>query len=297
MRKEILLIGGSGFLGLNLIKSLENNKNYRITSVSRTRPKNLKKNKNFSFIKADFSNFYQIKKSLKKKKFNFIINFGGNINHDNQKQIERSHFKLCSNLVKFFSKKKVDLFIQAGSSMEYGATKSPNFENFKCKPKSYYGISKLKSTQLLKKSGLNYIVLRLYQIYGPHQKINRLIPIAINQLLNNKDFNVSSGVQSRDFLFVDDFIKLIKKILLSKKPHKGIYNVGSGKPFTVKQILEKIKKLIKLGKINYNVVKMKKSETKKSYPNVKKIKKIFNWKPNTNLDVGLKKTIKFYEKK
>ncbi len=297
MRKEILLIGGSGFLGLNLIKSLKNNKNYRITSVSRTRPKNLKKNKNFSFIKADLSNFNQMKKSLKRKKFNFIINFGGNINHDNQKQIEKSHFKLCSNLVRFFSKKKIDLFIQAGSSMEYGSTKSPNYENFKCKPKSYYGISKLKSTQLLKKSGLNYIVLRLYQIYGPHQKINRLIPIAINQLLNNKDFNVSSGIQSRDFLYVDDFIKLIKKILISKKPLRGVFNVGSGKPFTVKQILEKIKKLIKLGKINYNVVKMKKSETKKSYPNVKKIKKIFNWKSNTNLDAGLKKTIKFYEKK
>tara|TARA_E500000178_G_scaffold350149_1_gene408515 strand:+ start:1284 stop:2177 length:894 start_codon:yes stop_codon:yes gene_type:complete len=297
VRKEILLIGGSGFLGLNLIKSLKNNKNYRITSVSRTRPKNLKKNKNFSFIKADLSNFNQMKKSLKRKKFNFIINFGGNINHDNQKQIEKSHFKLCSNLVRFFSKKKINLFIQAGSSMEYGSTKSPNYENFKCKPKSYYGISKLKSTQLLKKSGLNYIVLRLYQIYGPHQKINRLIPIAINQLLNNKDFNVSSGIQSRDFLYVDDFIKLIKKILISKKPLRGIFNVGSGKPFTVKQILEKIKKLIKLGKINYNVVKMKKSETKKSYPNVKKIKKIFNWKSNTNLDAGLKKTIKFYEKK
>ena len=42
---------------------------------------------------------------------------------------------------------------------------------------------------------------------------------------------------------------------------------------------------------------MKKSETKKSYPNVKKIEKIFNWKSNTNLDAGLKKTIKFYEKK
>ena len=43
VKKEILLVGGSGFLGLNLIKSLENNKNYRITSVSRTRPKHLKK--------------------------------------------------------------------------------------------------------------------------------------------------------------------------------------------------------------------------------------------------------------
>ena len=92
------------------------------------------------------------------------------------------------------------------------------------------------------------------------------------------------------------FYKTNKKILLSKKPLKGIYNVGSGKPFTVKQILEKIKKLIKLGKINYNVVKMKKSETKKSYPNVKKIEKIFNWKSNTNLDAGLKKQLNFMKK-
>jgi nucleoside-diphosphate-sugar epimerase len=296
VKKEILLVGGSGFLGLNLIKSLENDENYRITSVSRTRPKNLKKNKNFNFIKADFSNFNQIKKSLKKKNFNFIINFGGNINHDNKSQIEKSHFRLCSNLVRFFRKKKINLFIQAGSSMEYGSTQSPNYENLKCKPKSYYGISKLKSTQLLKDSGLNYIVLRLYQIYGPHQKINRLIPIAINQLLRNKALNVSSGVQSRDFLYIDDFIKLIKKILLSKTPLKGIYNVGSGKPFTVKQVLEKIKKLIKSGNINFNVVKMKKSETKKSYPNVKKIEKIFKWKSKIKLDAGLKKTIKFYEK-
>ena len=105
--------------------------------------------------------------------------------------------------------------------MEYGTTKSPNYENFNCKPKSYYGISKLKSTQLLKKSGMNYIVLRLYQIYGPYQKINRLIPIAINQLLKNKALNVSSGVQSRDFLYIEDFIKLIKKILLSKNPSKA----------------------------------------------------------------------------
>ena len=90
--------------------------------------------------------------------------------------------------------------------MEYGLAKSPNYENSECKPKSYYGISKLKSTQALKKSQLNYIVLRLYQIYGPYQKINRLIPIAINQLLDNKKFNASSGRQVRDFLYVDDFV-------------------------------------------------------------------------------------------
>ena len=297
MRKEILLVGGSGFLGLNLIKSLRKNNNYRITSVSRIKPKIFKRNKNLNFIKADFSNYTQIKKKLKKKNFNIIINFGGNINHDNKNQIEKSHFTLCSNLVRFFNNKKIDLFIQAGSSMEYGLAKSPNYEKSKCKPKSYYGASKLKSTEVLKKSKLNYIVLRLYQIYGPYQKINRLIPIAINQLLDKKAFSASSGGQLRDFLYVDDFIELIKKILLSKKPIKGVYNVGYGKPVAVKQILKKINKLIKSGKINYGIIKMKKSETKNSYPNVKKIEKIFSWKSKTNLEKGLKKTIKFYEKK
>jgi len=297
VRKEILLVGGSGFLGLNLIKSLRKNNNYRITSVSRVKPKIFKRNKNLNFIKADFSNYIQIKKKLKKKNFNIIINFGGNINHDNKNQIEKSHFTLCSNLVRFFNNRKIDLFIQAGSSMEYGLAKSPNYEKSKCKPKSYYGASKLKSTEVLKKSKLNYIVLRLYQIYGPYQKINRLIPIAINQLLNEKAFSASSGSQLRDFLYVDDFIELIKKILLSKKPIKGVYNVGYGKPVAVKQILKKINKLIKSGKINYGIIKMKKSETKNSYPNVKKIEKIFSWKSKTNLEKGLKKTIKFYEKK
>ena len=62
MRKEILLVGGSGFLGLNLIKSLGNNKKYRITSVSRQKQKIFKKDKNLKFIKADFSNFNHIKK-------------------------------------------------------------------------------------------------------------------------------------------------------------------------------------------------------------------------------------------
>ncbi len=296
MKKKILVVGGSGFLGINLIKSLENNKNYNITSVSRTIPNILKKFKNLNYIKADFSNFNQIKKKLKNKDFNIVINFGGNINHDNKSQIENSHYKLCKNLVKFFNKKKIDMFIQAGSSMEYGISKAPHNEKNKCKPKFYYGISKLKSTQILKKSKLNYVVLRLYQIYGPYQKINRLVPIAINRLINKKSFNASSGQQIRDFMYIDDFTRLLKKIFLIKKPLKGIYNVGSGKPIKVKKILNQIEKIIKNGKVNYNIIKMKKSETQKSYPDIKKIKKVFKWKSNTNLAKGLKKTIDFYEK-
>ena len=62
--------------------------------------------------------------------------------------------------------------------------KTPHRENDTCKPNSIYGKSKFKSTNYLTKSGLNFVVLRLYQVYGPYQKTNRIIPLAITKLKN-----------------------------------------------------------------------------------------------------------------
>ena len=76
-------------------------------------------------------------------------------------------------------KKKIKLFIQAGSSLEYGETSSPQIEYIKCKPNSYYGKSKLSTTKFIeyfaKKNKIKFLILRLYQIYGPFQKLDRLI--------------------------------------------------------------------------------------------------------------------------
>ncbi len=260
-------------------------------------PKYIKKLKKVKFIKADFSNYNNLTRSLSNKKFDIIINLGGNIDHKNKLQTEKSHFNLCKNLVNFFRKKKILLFVQVGSSLEYGKKKYPNSEEDKCNPVSYYGRSKLKSTEYLKKSGLRFIVLRLYQIYGPYQKINRIIPLAIFNLKNSKNFNSSSGTQLRDFLYVDDFVNLIKKIILTKKIKSGIFNVGFGRAISIKSVLQKIEKKIKFGKVKYGKIKMRKDEPKVLFPVTKKIKKYYNWYPKIKLDLGLKKTIKFYEKK
>ena len=101
--------------------------------------------------------------------------------------------------------------------MEYGTQNFPNKESDKCNPKSFYGKSKLKSSNYLKKSNLRYLILRLYQVYGPYQKINRLVPLLINNLLRGKQFKSSSGEQLRDFMYVEDFTNLMIKILKKKK--------------------------------------------------------------------------------
>ena len=82
---------------------------------------------------------------------------------------------------------------------------------------SHYGKSKFLATKLIKQKIKKYIILRLYQVYGPFQKKNRLIPITINSCLKNNSFACSEGNQMRDFLYVNDFIKLILKILNKKK--------------------------------------------------------------------------------
>ena len=296
MKKNILIVGGSGFLGFNLLLKFVNLKNFNIYSVSRNIPKKLKKLKKINLIKADFTKYSSLVKKLEKINFDIVINFGGNIDHTNRSQTEKSHYKLCKNLVDFFKNKKITLFLQAGSSLEYGKRKFPNKENDKCRPNSIYGRSKLKSTEYLENSGLNFIVLRLYQIYGPHQKINRIIPLAIFNLKKFSYFESTSGIQQRDFIFINDLISLVTKIIKTKKIKCGIFNVGKGKAISVKKLLKKIEKKINFGKIYFGKLKMRKDEPKILVPSIKRIKKYYNWEPKINLETGLRKTIKYYEK-
>ena len=100
------------------------------------------------------------------------------------------------------------------------ACSSPQKESSKCKPRGNYGLAKYKASKYLvnfRNLKFRYLILRLYQVYGPHQDTSRLIPHAITSCINKKNFNCTSGKQLRDFLFVDDILNLFVKILKSKK--------------------------------------------------------------------------------
>lgn len=296
MKKSILIVGGTGFIGKNLINKLKF-LNFKILSLSKK--KSIPKSRhNIEYKSLDIVNTKKLKR-LNEKKFNIVINLGGNIDHQNPQETRKAHYYGLKNLFNNLSLKNLDLFIQIGSSLEYGPSKSPQIESQLCKPNSCYGKAKLSATKYLiknlKSKKFKLIILRPYQIYGPFQKLDRLIPQTINCYLKKKKFECSEGNQKRDFLYVEDFVSLILKIINKKKIKSGIYNVGSGKPVKVKDIIKLINKLIKFGKPVFGKIKMRKDEAMSLYPNTKKIKKNFNWKPKTSLKSGLKKTIKYYE--
>ena len=186
--------------------------------------------------------------------------------------------------------------------MEYGNTSSPQLEEIINKPISYYGLAKYKSTKFLlnlyKKNNFPVIILRPYQIYGPYQDENRLIPFVIKNCLKNKKFPTSRGIQFRDFLYISDFIELIYKIikLRNKKFSGKVYNVGFGKPTKVKSLILLIKKIINKGKPEFGKIKFRREENIETFPSIKKVKSTFKWKPRINLKNGIKTTIKHFQK-
>ena len=299
-KKKILITGGTGFIGYHLSKKCIK-LNWSVTSLSTKYANGGRKIKGVRYVKCDISK----KKDLKRLKTNFdyIVNLAGYVDHSNKSRTMKSHFNGCKNLSIFFMKKDFKKFLQIGSSVEYGKKRSPNIENEKNPQKTFsvYGDAKLKSTKYLlrlnKNFGFPVSILRPYLIYGPHQSVNRLIPFVITNAIQGKTFNCSDGKQLRDFLYIDDFIEAIYKSLISKKNIGEIVNIGSGKPIKIREIINRICKMIGSGNPKFGKIKLRKDETNKLYPNIKKARKLLKWKPKIKLNSGLKKTINYYVQK
>jgi Nucleoside-diphosphate-sugar epimerases len=231
-KTKILIIGGSGYLGFNLIKKLDK-KIFLVTSVSRKKSQGKKKVKNVKYIQCDISKKKDLKKI--KKDFEIVFNFCGNVDHKNKMNTIRNHFTSSKNLINHFEKSDLKKFFQIGSGLEYKGTNKSNNERDQLEPKGHYGLAKkMASSYCLKKfysNGFPATILRLYQIYGPSQDLNRLIPQAIFSLKRNKMFKCSHGEQYRDFLFIDDLTNIFIKLIKTKKKIKGkVFNIGSGQP-------------------------------------------------------------------
>ena len=272
---------------------------WSVTSLSSQKPNKKKRLQNVKYLKIDITNKYKLLKI--KKDFDYIVNLAGYVDHSNKKKTLESHFIGCKNLASIFIDKKIKKFIQIGSSIEYGKLKSPQIENKKNLQSTYsvYGRAKLLSTKFLidlnKKKKFPSTIIRLYLVYGPKQDINRVIPITIKNALENKKFDCSKGLQYRDFIFIDDVVTAILKILKNKKTNGEIINIGSGKPFRIRDLINKICFIVGAGKPIFGKIKMRKDEIKALYPNINKAKKILNWRPKISLNDGLRKTIQYYK--
>tara|TARA_Y100000816_G_C26096378_1_gene580324 strand:+ start:1120 stop:2019 length:900 start_codon:yes stop_codon:yes gene_type:complete len=299
LSKSILIAGGTGFIGFHLAKKCLS-LNWSVTSLSTNKPRKNRKLKKVNYKICDVSNYNQINKKIKPD-YDYVVNLAGYVDHTNKPKTMKSHYIGCKNLSNFFLNSKMKKFVQIGSCIEYGKIESPQKEIKQNKKTfSIYGKAKLLSTIFLqnfyKKYNFPVTILRLYLVYGPFQDTNRVIPITIINALKNKSFNCSNGQQLRDFTYIDDIISAIIKTLKNLKSSGEIINIGSGKPIAIKKVIIKICRLLNSGKPLFGKIDLRRDEMMKLYPNINKAKTILRWTSRTPLEVGLRKTIKFFSK-
>ncbi len=296
---RILIFGGTGFIGHHLTKKFVK-KGCQVTSVSKRSPTKEKFIKGVYYLKLDLEKSKNY--SVLKKNFDYLINASGYINNNNKtKKYKKHNFKIVKNIFSHFKDSKLKAFLNFSSCAEYGGKNSPQSEISKCKPVSVYGKDKLKCTNFLVKSFNKYnfpmIIFRAYQIYGPLQEANRLIPIASKACYFDKEFNCIDGNQIRDYLYIDDVVDATLKALNNTKSIGQIFNLGSGKKISIKYLINCIKNYYKRGKPLYGKVALRKDESREIYPNISKIKKMLKWKPKTDFKKGLLTTLEYYNKK
>jgi len=308
---KILVTGGAGFVGSNLVDSLieKNHEVVVVDNLSTGKKENLNGKAKFYEVgirdpkiseifeeerpEAVFHLAAQIsvRESVKDPKKDAKINVLGSLNVI-QSFIE--HFESDISRAKF-------IFTSTGGAI-YGDTEEiPTPEDYLAFPVSPYGIHKLTVEKLLnyynKEKGLPFTTLRLGNVYGPRQDPlgeAGVVAIFTNQFLEGKQPVIyGDGEQTRDFVYVEDVVKA--HLLALKECKNEIFNVGTSYETSINEIFHALKKITD-SDMEGKHGKAKPGEQRRSCLSSSKIKKELGWSPKYDLYQGLKKTVEWFKK-
>ena len=318
MNKKIIVTGGLGFIGSNLIRLLIK-KNFVVINLDNINyssnfynTKDLKNNKNYKFIKCNIINENKVFKIIKKYKpiaiFNLAAETHVDRSIDNPKNFIQNNilgtFHLLEALKKFYNKNKKIKLIHISTDEVFGdILKGRSKEEDTYKPSSPYAASKASSDHLVysyfRTFKLPIIVTNCSNNYGPKQHPEKLIPKLIYNIINNLPLPLyGNGKNSREWIFVDDHCDALLNIFRKGKIGE-FYNIGSNINLSnikiTKFLIDISKKYIPLGnRVKIMYVKDRPGHDKRYALNSSKIKHKIKWSSKVNIKNGLEKTFKWY---
>ena len=283
---KVLILGGFGFSGKNLIEELTNE--YEIIVIYKNIDEDFAQRIiNMKWYKFDFSSQKELEKIISKEKSEYIINLIFHVTSER----ELSLFpKMIEDNLNIFLKiyeasKKLEslkLMLQFGSGEKYGNISAPFKEEDKEEPSSPYAVAKqiTTNTALMLNKNFNYpvCVIRPSNLFGKYQNENKFIPY----IKKNEEILTTPGEQKRDFIYVKDFSILIKELLKNSDKIKGeVINVGSGISISLKEtILYLREKLNSSSEIKFGVIPYRENEMMNFYLDISKLENILNKKLN-----------------
>jgi len=304
---KLLVTGGLGFIGSNFILDALKNTNYEILNVDAefygSNHYNLIEVENsskYSFVKGDITDKKLMENLI--SECDCIVNFAAE-SHVDRSILDPSPF-LNSNILGTFTildiiKNQKKRLVHVSTDEVYGTIlEGSAIEETRFNPSSPYSATKASAELLInsyvKTYGVNAVITRCTNNYGPRQFNEKLIPKAIGLCTENKKIPVyGTGASIRDWIHVEDHCKAIMLVL--EKGNTGeSYNISSSNEVNNLTLITKILEILNKSKENIHFVEDRPGEDTRYSLDSTKIHEKLGWKPKINFDVGLEKTIQWY---
>ncbi len=308
LKKTILITGGFGFIGLNLIDKLLTQTSYSI--VSFVRKKTILNNLPFSFnskrLKIMYGNIENKNDVIKALKTSTVtIHLAARMaKGKNQNEIEsimKTNLYGTLNLLEAARFNKQNKVIIVSTGGVYGENSRPIRENDNLCPLNPYTVSKLAAERLAHAYHVQYgiptIIVRPFNVYGPFESSKRSIPRIIISLSHNKKVKLTyRGNRIRDWIYIEDVVDAIISILSCTNNNVvgKTFNISTGKPTSTLNVTRKIINIMGKKKSSISFVDSIISEVHYNVGDYHNIQSVTGWKPSHSIEEGISKTVEWY---
>ncbi len=312
---KILVTGGMGFIGSNFIRYILNlNEDYKVINLDKLtyagNPENLDEidkffPQNYKFYKVDICDYEAVNDIVAKEKVNYIINFAAESHVDrsidNPSIFSNTNIIGTQTLLNVVRKNKCMKFLQISTDEVYGSLgfNDPAFsEATRLSPNSPYSASKASADLLVnsyyKTFDLPVNITRCSNNYGPYQFPEKLIPLMVNNALNDKELPIyGKGLNVRDWIHVEDHCSAILKVLLEGRIGE-IYNIGGDSESSNIDLVKQLLKILEKPEYLIKFVKDRPGHDLRYAINHTKITEELKWRPKIKFEDGLLMTVQWY---
>lgn len=303
--KKVLVTGGLGFIGSNLVRRLLA-RGYEVSIFTQSRAESWRLYDCLSDVAlydVDLANSDAIEKGMQQVRPDIIFHlasFGGFPNQQDAKLIYDVNFYGTMGLFNAAKKIGFDCFINTGSSSEYGIKQVAMAESMVLEPVSDYAVAKAAATQFCLKQALfdklPVYTVRPFSAYGDAELGSRLIPTLVQSLLNKTTVTLASPDNVRDFIYVHDLIDIYLAVMDQQPKDAFVFNGGTGVCSSIGQLVTTLQSFWPESITPvWGVQSSRPWEPQVWKADTTQIEKVLGYKPQTNVEQGLKKTMSWFE--